>query len=176
MFSKGNKKDRFASSSSTVSPSLISSDLHIVGDLTSEGEVQIDGSIDGDIKSHSILIGETAVIKGEMVADVIRVHGSITGQIRAREVILARTARMIGDILHENLSIEQGAFLEGHCRHMETAKIDVEPRPALSAPSEAESDSKDSSSDKSSGGSSRRGRGRGAHASSDDSDGKDGEA
>ena len=32
---------------------------------------------------------------------------------------LAKTANVRGDILHENLSIEQGAFLEGHCRRIE---------------------------------------------------------
>ncbi|WP_052716223.1 polymer-forming cytoskeletal protein [Magnetospira sp. QH-2] len=168
-----------AASPSNASPSVISSDLHIVGDLTSEGEVQIDGSIDGDIKSHSILIGETAVIKGEMVADIIRVHGSITGQIRAREVILARTARMIGDILHENLSIEQGAFLEGHCRHMDTAKIETESRPALSAPPGAAEakDAADKNENKAaSAGSSRRGRGRGTNTTAEAKDKDDKEA
>lgn len=99
-------------------PSIISTDLRIVGDLSSDGEIQVDGTIDGDIRSRVLLVGETAHIKGEIIADAVRVHGHVNGQIKANTVSLATTAHVIGDILHENLSIEKGAFLEGHCRRM----------------------------------------------------------
>lgn len=100
-------------------PSIISADLHVVGDLRSDGEIQIDGKLDGDIHTRSLLIGETAIVKGHIVADHVRVHGSVEGQIKARSVSLAKKAHVIGDILHEDLSIETGAFLEGHCKRME---------------------------------------------------------
>ena len=99
-------------------PSIISADLKIVGDLSSDGEVQIDGTVDGDIRTKSLLVGETANIKGEIVADSVFIHGSVSGQIRAKDVTLAKSAHMVGDILHENLSIETGAFLEGHCKRL----------------------------------------------------------
>ncbi len=134
MFSKGSKPNRSGGSGRSSAPSIIASDLHIVGDLKCDGEIQVDGSVDGDIVSHKILVGESATIKGELVADVIRVHGTVHGQIRAREVTLARTARMVGDIQHEELAIEQGAYLEGHCRHVESARVKADERPALSAP------------------------------------------
>ena len=44
--------------------------------------------------------------------------GSISGQIKSREVNLSKTAHVVGDILHENLAIETGAILEGHCKRM----------------------------------------------------------
>ena len=96
-----------------------------MGDLSSDGELQIDGTIDGDIRTKSLLVGETANIKGEIVADRIQVHGTINGQIKARSVTLARSARVIGDILHEDLAIENGAFLEGHCKRL-VEKKDVD--------------------------------------------------
>ena len=99
-------------------PSIISADLKIVGDLSCEGEIQVDGSIDGDIRTKSLLVGETAQIKGEVVAETVNVHGSINGQIKSRDVNLSKTAHVVGDILHENLAIETGAFLEGHCKRM----------------------------------------------------------
>ncbi|NQV83163.1 MAG: polymer-forming cytoskeletal protein [Rhodospirillales bacterium] len=108
-------------------PSIISADLKIVGDLNSNGEIQIDGAIDGDIRTKTLLVGETANIKGEIVADSVIVHGAVNGQIKARDVTLAKTAHMVGDILHENLSIETGAFLEGHCKRL------VEKQPAVEA-------------------------------------------
>jgi len=111
-------------------PSIISADLKITGDLTSEGEIQVDGAIEGDIRTKSLLVGDTANIKGEIVAESVHVHGSVNGQIKAQEVNLAKTAHVIGDILHETLAIETGAFLEGHCKRMvekpaEEAKANV---------------------------------------------------
>ncbi len=103
-------------------PSIISTDMKIVGDIVSDGEIQIDGSVEGDIRGKTLLIGEPANIKGEIVAETIEVFGSINGQIKATQVTLAKTAHMVGDILHENLSIEKGAFLEGHCKRMPDKK------------------------------------------------------
>ncbi len=112
-----------------AAPSLISGDLKIVGDLNSDGEIQVDGTIEGDIRTKSLLVGETADIKGEIVADTVRVHGRINGQIKARAVLLSKTAHVVGDIMHEDLAIETGAFLEGHCKRMvlpvEKAKSDL---------------------------------------------------
>ncbi len=105
-------------------PSILSTDLHIVGNLRSAGEIQVDGRIDGDIRTVNLLVGETADIKGEIVADKVIVHGAITGQIKARSVTLAKTAHVVGDILHEDLSINAGAFLEGLCKRI-TEKLDI---------------------------------------------------
>lgn len=111
-----------------AAPSLISADLHIVGDIQSQGEIQVDGAIDGDIRAHSLLIGEGAHIIGNIVADLVIVHGNVTGQIKARSVELAKSAHVIGDILHEDLAIETGAFLEGHCKRMVQKKDQVDPQ------------------------------------------------
>ena len=102
----------------TAPPSIIGADLMIFGDLSSDGEIQIDGAVDGDIRTKSLLVGETARIKGEIVADTVFVHGSISGQIKSRSVNLAKTAHVVGDILHEDLVVDAGAFLEGHCKHV----------------------------------------------------------
>lgn len=128
MFSKSNKSSVNPAESKPVvrssPPSIISADLKIVGDLSSDGEIQVDGTIDGDIRTKSLLVGETANIKGEIVADSVHVHGSVNGQIKSRAVNLAKTAHVVGDVLHEDLSIETGAFLEGHCKRM-TSKTEA---------------------------------------------------
>lgn len=126
--SKGSAKSALASKPATekqAPPSIVSTDLRIIGDLSSEGEVQIDGTVNGDIKTSSLLIGKTAVIKGEIVADAVRILGQVNGQIKARKVVLSKTAHVVGDILHEDLSIETGAFLEGHCKRMAETKEDA---------------------------------------------------
>ncbi|MFQ5765540.1 MAG: polymer-forming cytoskeletal protein [Rhodospirillales bacterium] len=130
MFSKSSKGSGSIAESHPVvkssPPSIISVDLRIVGDLNSNGEVQIDGTIDGDIRTKSLLVGETANITGEIVADSVRVHGTVNGQIKSRSVTLAKTAHVVGDILHEDLAIETGAFLDGHCKHLPEEKAAAE--------------------------------------------------
>lgn len=116
-------------------PSIISADLHVIGDMRSQGEVQVDGVLEGDIETRALLIGETARIKGQITAEVVRVHGSVEGQIKARSVTLAKKAHVIGDILHEDLSIETGAFLEGHCKRVDFPREEPENDPkTLSLP------------------------------------------
>jgi len=122
MFSKSSKSSSGNVESRPVvkstPPSIISADLRIVGDLSSDGEIQVDGAIDGDIRTKSLLVGQTAQIKGEIVADSVHVHGTVNGQIKSRAVNLAKTAHVVGDVLHEDLAIETGAFLEGHCKRL----------------------------------------------------------
>ena len=101
----------------SAAPSIISSDLKILGDLISAGDLQVDGIVEGDIQSRSLTIGEGAVVTGNVVAETTRVCGQVTGQIRANTVTLDRTAKVVGDIVHQILAIEPGAFLEGHVRH-----------------------------------------------------------
>lgn len=117
MFSRNKNKLPAGTQIRTV-PSIISIDLKITGDLYSEGEIQVDGHVTGDIHAKVLLVGKSAEINGEIFAETIRVHGSVNGQIKAKYVNLAKTARVVGDIHHENLSIQEGAFLEGLMVHM----------------------------------------------------------
>ena len=127
MFSKNGKatskpepsKSQPPSPAKPAPPTLISKDLRIVGDLRSDGEIQMDGAIEGDIRSTILLIGESAHIKGEIIADSVIIHGTVNGHIKSRSVKLARTAHVVGDILHDDLAIETGAFLEGHCKRIQ---------------------------------------------------------
>ena len=100
-------------------PSIISIDLTITGDLSSTGDIQVEGTVEGDIESRTLTIGTAAQVRGAISGETIRVCGSVTGQIKGSSVTLAKTAKVNGDILHKSLSIEDGAFLDGHCRRME---------------------------------------------------------
>ena len=132
MFTKNNKEENLKPAielpKAAVAPSLLSADLTIIGDLNSSGEVQIDGNFTGDIRVDVLTLGATANIVGEVFANSVRIHGKITGQINAKSVSLAKTAYVKGDILHGKIAIEDGAYLEGHCRRTNTTadKKDVE--------------------------------------------------
>ncbi len=138
---------RAGSMKSAGVPSIISTDVVMRGNVNSAGEIQFDGTLEGDIKAGSLIIGEKATVKGEVICETVTVRGRVEGGIRAKSVSLASTAHILGDILHSSLSVETGAHFEGNCRHSDDPLSDssakdfrrarpsagVQPRPASSA-------------------------------------------
>lgn len=100
-------------------PSLISADVMIRGSIVSEGEIQFDGTIEGDLRAGGLVIGEGARVKGEVAAERVRVCGAVEGVVRARRVELAATAVVTGDVMHAALAVEDGARLDGKVCCME---------------------------------------------------------
>ena len=93
--------------------SILSSDLHIVGNLKTTGDIQIEGMVEGDIRAHLLTVGESATVKGEVMADDVVINGRIVGRVRGLKVRLSSTARVEGDIIHKTIAIESGAHFEG---------------------------------------------------------------
>lgn len=102
-----------------MAPSIIGSDLKLVGNAFSDGEVQVDGKIEGDIKCASLVVGDNAEITGGVVAEDVVVRGKVNGSIRGLRVTLQSSSHVEGDIHHQSLAIEQGAFFEGKSRREE---------------------------------------------------------
>lgn len=129
MFSKGNSGapqapaiDRKVKSNTMSMPSIVSSNLKITGDLTSDGDIQIEGLVEGNVTSRMLTIGESGTVKGEIIADSVTVAGAVDGKIEARTVTLAQTSDVTGDISHEALGIEAGARFEGSCKKVDFSK------------------------------------------------------
>lgn len=99
-------------------PSIVSAGLQVTGNMTSDGDVQIEGAIEGDVKSRMLTVGEAGSVKGAIEAEQVFVSGEVIGKIKAANVSLARTARVSGDIIHEVLSVEAGAHLEGNMKRL----------------------------------------------------------
>ena len=107
--------NEFAASTPKPKPpaSTLSPDLHITGNIKTSGDIQVEGTIEGDIRAHLLTIGESATIKGEVTADDVVVNGRIVGRVRGLKVRLTSTARVEGDIIHKTIAIESGAHFEG---------------------------------------------------------------
>jgi cytoskeletal protein CcmA (bactofilin family) len=120
MFSKPNKPVSTAARPETAEThrkalpcSLIAENVSVDGDLASDGEVQLDGALRGDLKVTHLSIGETGQVEGAVSAETVEVRGRVAGTINARSVRLFASARVDGDITHERLAIEAGAHFAG---------------------------------------------------------------
>ncbi len=122
-----------------ASPSLLSSDLTIKGNVATSGDVQIEGTIEGDVRAHLLTVGESATVRGEVIADDVVVNGRVVGRVRGLKVRLTATAKVEGDIVHKTIAIESGAHFEGSVQRQEdplNEGNDRRPgRPAMATPS-----------------------------------------
>ena len=130
---RGNAKAKPVRSAPSV-PSLISADVVIRGVIESQGEMQFDGEIEGDVRAASLTIGEGARVVGEVVAEKVRVAGTVEGAIRATRVELASGCHVKGDVTHKALAIEAGAIFEGNVRHSDDPTGEPSLRSAARAP------------------------------------------
>lgn len=107
-------------------PSVIAKDIHMLGNVVSEGMVDFDGKLDGNIRCDSLVVRNNAFIKGEILANSVSVYGRVKGLIRSKSVHLHATCHVEGIIMHESLTIEDGAYLDGKCKRTDKLESDDE--------------------------------------------------
>ncbi len=128
-------EDRTATAGSA--PSIISPDLKIEGNLKSDGEIQIDGTVKGDIKGHMLTVGEQGKIDGSIVAETVRIFGTVNGRMQVQTVHLDKSAKVTAGITHGTLAIEAGAYFEGKVEPLKgastapAAKLQSRPGPVV---------------------------------------------
>ena len=106
-------------------PSILGSDLKIEGDIVSEGELHISGSVRGDVVARDLTLDDGGSITGTVKADIAIIAGNFAGKLTATSTVLAPTARVVADLTHVSLTIEQGAVFEGFGRHVDTLEATV---------------------------------------------------
>lgn len=120
---------------SRAGPSIISADVKIIGSISSQGELEIFGQIEGDVRASALTVGETGAVKGEVIAESVVVRGSIEGRIRGRKVQLCTGAKVRGDIFHASLAIEPNAIFEGAVKHAQDPMAEQPGSPIPNGPS-----------------------------------------
>ena len=99
--------------------------------MSSQGELDINGQIEGDVRATALTIGETGAVRGEVVAEQVVVRGTIEGRIRGRKVQLCTGAKVRGDIFHASLAIEPNAIFEGAVKHAQDPMAEQPGAPPL---------------------------------------------
>jgi cytoskeletal protein CcmA (bactofilin family) len=100
-----------------LADSTIGEDLRITGNVSSKGEIHLDGHVNGDVSCVALVLGETATLEGNVIAEDVVIRGRLTGSVRALRVTLQSMSHVDGDIYHQSLALEQGAYFEGMSRH-----------------------------------------------------------
>ena len=100
--------------------SHIAGDMVIVGNIITEGSLNLDGSVEGNIQAHLLSVNEAACVRGEIMADDLVVSGEVIGTIRALKVRLMSTAHVDGDIIHKVIALETGGVFNGKVLRHET--------------------------------------------------------
>jgi cytoskeletal protein CcmA (bactofilin family) len=89
--------------------SLIDKLANVSGDLWSDGDVQIDGHLCGNVNCAQLIIGKDAAVIGAIIAEEAVIRGKMTGLIRATRVLLQASARVESEIVYQSLSVDEGA-------------------------------------------------------------------
>lgn len=100
-----------------ISSNLISKETVIVGDVITNGNIRVEGKVEGILKSNNkIAIGDAAHVIGDIYALEAEISGHIDGEIHCSEALyLKKTAFINGDIFAKKLIIENGALFNGKC-------------------------------------------------------------
>ena len=98
-----------------LAPSILGSDLTVIGDIKTKGDVHIDGRVDGNITANGVIIGEKGIVVGKIIARSARIRGNVTGKVDAVKIELTETSSVKADLTQDQLIIANGAFFDGKC-------------------------------------------------------------
>lgn len=107
---------RFENLKST--PTIISKDLIIEGEVSSAGVLEVEGTIKGNIKGNIVVLRESGSIFGEVIAESISIRGNFNGKVRSNSINISGKAKVSGEIEYNTLSVEDGACIDGQFKRM----------------------------------------------------------
>lgn len=104
---------------------VIGVDVNVKGNLNNKGSIQVNGTVEGEIKSdENITVGETAFVSGPIVAKNILISGKVEGTVTASEKLeVDPTGSISGDIKTKTLIFREGANFNGTCAMSEEKKV-----------------------------------------------------
>lgn len=108
-----------AANRKTMNPSVIASNMSVLGNIVSDGILDIDGCVDGNVRAFSVTLRVNGKIRGDVMAEEVFVYGEVDGLIKAQNVTLYDGAKVKGTIMHESLTVEDGASVDGKLKRSE---------------------------------------------------------
>lgn len=94
-------------------PSVISEGFEFTGDITFQGTLNVDGSVNGSITVQNLLIGASGKINGSIKATTVQVRGSFVGDATCQDLTIGSQAIVNAKIKYSSLTIQRGALIQG---------------------------------------------------------------
>lgn len=106
-------------------PSIISENSEFKGNIRTDGEVQIDGQLRGNVTAKQIVVGEAGKVRGDITSNFLKVCGRVEGDVKAETIEMAASSSVKGNVYKKTISIEHGAKIIGNINELEsgTARI-----------------------------------------------------
>jgi len=102
-----------------MSESVIADDLVIKGEVTTSGDIELKGVIEGDVTCRTLLIAQDAKIKGTAKAEKVVVRGTVEGRINGIKVTLTSSAKVQGELICKALAVDEDAYFDGTSQRVE---------------------------------------------------------
>jgi cytoskeletal protein CcmA (bactofilin family) len=115
LFVKGGPKP---SSTSDEISGYFGKEVVFEGKMTFEGIFRLEGKFEGEIfESGTLIVGETAIVKGKVEAHTIIINGHVEGEVCAKgRLEIHPTGKLYGNLLAPILTVHEGGILDGHCK------------------------------------------------------------
>src|SRR5579885_1515272 len=139
-------KDKSETVRRRVPPSFVGGGARIEGDVNSEGQVDIAGSVTGNVTAGKLTVFEGATIKGTVRAETAVVNGTLNGRLTAKEIALGSASNVTADLVYVSLRIDAGAVFVGQTRRVESLDAvppDLKLPPPIPTPAKAETRSEE---------------------------------
>ena len=102
----------------TSSSLLIGEGVTITGTIKAENEVTIQGTIDGDVDCHTVIVSQTGNVKGKLKAETMKVEGKVEGEININDQLHIRSKGSVnGKIFYGSIEIDSGGKLLGEINY-----------------------------------------------------------
>ena len=97
--------------------SIIGNDITITGNIEAEVDLHIEGTVHGDVRCVTLILGERSAVMGSIYAERVRVAGTVEGGIETTDLAIEAVARVKGDVTYSRLRIANGGIVQGTLTH-----------------------------------------------------------
>jgi cytoskeletal protein CcmA (bactofilin family) len=112
------RPDPPAGAAAATGVSVIAAGCVVNGSVTATGNLQIEGTVSGDVRCATLTVGRAGAVTGHVTAETATIRGKVDGDVRARTIQLAGTGVINGDLTHAVLIIEEGGEFEGRSKRL----------------------------------------------------------
>jgi len=99
-----------------LKPSIISEGFEFIGEIRSSGYLTIDGTVRGTLSLHSIQIGVSGILDGNVTCDTINVKGNFSGALDCRDLTIGSRAVVDGKVSFKSITIQRGGVVKGELK------------------------------------------------------------